>query len=77
MALGFLTNLRRTNVMLTRCKRAMYIVSSQAFLHQGPGKNSIVGELSKYVGDIGWLDMKDIETDDFLTNPKKRESVEA
>ncbi|KAF7374797.1 AAA-12 domain-containing protein [Mycena sanguinolenta] len=76
MGLGFLSNLRRTNVMLTRCKRGMYIVSSRAFLHKGPGKGSIVSELSTYVGDIGWLEMKDIETDDFLTNPKKQDSVE-
>ncbi|KAJ7274286.1 AAA domain-containing protein [Mycena haematopus] len=74
MALGFLNNLRRTNVMLTRCKRGMYIVSSQAFLHKGPGKDSIVGELSKYVGEIGWLDMKDVESGDFLVNPKKQDS---
>ncbi|KAF7336709.1 AAA-12 domain-containing protein [Mycena venus] len=76
MALGFLTNLHRTNVMLTRCKRGMYIVSSQAFLHKGPGKDSIVGELSKYVGEIGWLEMKDVESGEFLINPKKR-NVEA
>jgi hypothetical protein len=51
----------------------MYIVSSQAFLHKGPGKDSIVGELSKYVGDEGWLEMKDVESGEFLTNPKKRD----
>ncbi|KAJ7227297.1 P-loop containing nucleoside triphosphate hydrolase protein [Mycena pura] len=72
MSLGFLQNLRRTNVMLTRCKRGMYIVTSQAFLHNGVGKDSIVGELSKYVGDIGWLEMKDIEDGNFLDNPRKQ-----
>jgi len=71
-SLGFLQNLRRTNVMLTRCKRGMYIVTSQAFLLNGAGKDSIVGELSKYVGDIGWLEMKDIEDGSFLDNPRKR-----
>ena len=50
----------------------MYIVTSQAFLHNGVGKDSIVGELSKYVGDIGWLEMKDIEDGNFLDNPQKR-----
>ena len=67
----------RTNVMLTRCKRGMYIVTSQAFLHKGPGKDCIVGELGKYVGDIGWLEMKDVESGEFLTNPKKRDSMAA
>ncbi|KAJ7126881.1 P-loop containing nucleoside triphosphate hydrolase protein [Mycena epipterygia] len=72
-ALGFLQNLRRTNVMLTRCKKGMYIVSSATFLGSGPGKDSIVGALSKYVGEIGWLDVKDVENSEFLTNPRKRE----
>ncbi|KAJ7773407.1 AAA domain-containing protein [Mycena metata] len=77
LALGFLQNLRRTNVMLTRCKRGMYIISSQAFLHKGPGKDCIVGELNQYVGEIGWLRMKDLESGEFLTNPKKRVIKEA
>ncbi|KAJ7678920.1 P-loop containing nucleoside triphosphate hydrolase protein [Mycena polygramma] len=73
LALGFLTNLRRTNVMLTRCKRGMYIVTSQEFLNKGPGKDSIVGDLSKHVGEIGWLTMKEVDSGDFLTNPKIRD----
>ncbi|KAJ7067045.1 AAA domain-containing protein [Mycena amicta] len=73
LGLGFLQNLRRTNVMLTRCKRAMYIVSSKAFLQQGAGKNCIVGELAEHVGDLGWLESKDLESGDFLDNPRKRE----
>jgi len=77
MALGFLNNLRRTNVMLTRCKHGMYIVSSQAFLHKGPGKDCIVGELSKYVGEIGWLEMKEVESGEFLNNPKKQDTEAA
>lgn len=60
--------------MLTRCKRGMYIVSSRAFLHNGPGKDCIVGDFAKFVGDdIGWLEMKDVESGEFLVNPKKRD----
>ncbi|KAK7033216.1 AAA-12 domain-containing protein [Favolaschia claudopus] len=72
--LGFLTNLRRTNVMLTRCMRGMYIVSSKAFLHNGHGRDCIVGELSRYVDEIGWLDIKDVESGEFLTDPRKRDT---
>nr|GAT46571.1 predicted protein [Mycena chlorophos] len=73
ISLGFLQNLRRTNVMLTRCKRAMYIISSKAFLQNGAGKDCIVGELGEHVGELGWLDSKELESGDFLDSPRKRE----
>ena len=59
---GFLTSLRRTNVMLTRCQRGMYIVSSKAFL-QGSGANSLVGMMAAELGKRpgAWLTRKDIE----------------
>ncbi|KAJ7475943.1 hypothetical protein FB451DRAFT_263342 [Mycena latifolia] len=63
--------------MLTRCKKGMYIVSSTAFISSGPGKDCIVGELSKYIGDIGWLEMKEVESGEFLSNPRKRELTDA
>jgi regulator of nonsense transcripts 1 len=59
-ALGFLKNLRRTNVMLTRCKRGMFICSSRAFL-KGPGSKSLVGKMLKHVGEEGWLELADLE----------------
>ncbi|KAK7050877.1 hypothetical protein VNI00_004989 [Paramarasmius palmivorus] len=56
--IGFLTNLRRTNVMLTRCKRGMIIVTSRAFL-EGVGSNSLVGDLKRHLeeklGEKAWL----------------------
>ena len=60
--LGFLTNLRRTNVMLTRCQRRMYIVSSRAFL-EGKGADSLVGKMAAELGKRpgAWLTRKDIE----------------
>ena len=63
-ALGFLTSTRRTNVMLTRCQRGMYIVSNKAFL-EGKGAKSLIGkmavdpELGKRPG--AWLTYKDLE----------------
>ncbi|KAH9178234.1 P-loop containing nucleoside triphosphate hydrolase protein [Lactarius sanguifluus] len=60
--LGFLSKLRRTNVMLTRCQRGMYIVSNKAFL-QGRGANSLVGQMAAELGNLpgAWLTQKDIE----------------
>jgi superfamily I DNA and/or RNA helicase len=58
--LGFLKNLRRTNVMLTRCKRGMFICTSRAFLN-GQGSKTLVGQLLKHVGEAGWLELDDLE----------------
>jgi hypothetical protein len=64
--LGFMTSLQRTNVMLTRCQRGMYIVSSKAFL-QGSGANSLVGMMAAELGTRpgAWLTRRDIETGRF------------
>ncbi|KIL67535.1 hypothetical protein M378DRAFT_261164 [Amanita muscaria Koide BX008] len=66
LEMGFLKNLRRTNVMLTRCKRGMFVISSQKFL-AGPGANSLVGEMAKEIGLKGWLGVEEIEAGEFLT----------
>ncbi|KAJ7104047.1 P-loop containing nucleoside triphosphate hydrolase protein [Mycena belliarum] len=34
-------------------------------------------DLSKYVGDIGWLDMKNVISGEFLDNPRKRDMTKA
>jgi len=62
--LGFLTDLRRTNVMLTRCKKGMFIVSSQKFL-SSKGSDTLVGTLLKKMGAESWLDMKAVEEGNF------------
>lgn len=64
--LGFLTSMRRTNVMLTRCQRGMYIVSSRAFL-EGKGANSLVGTMAAELGKRpgAWLTYKDLEAGKF------------
>ncbi|KAF8239684.1 hypothetical protein L208DRAFT_14986 [Tricholoma matsutake] len=62
--LGFLTNLQRTNVMLTRFKKGMFIVSSRKFLI-GVGSSTLVGTFVEKLGPEAWLDMKDVEEGNF------------
>ena len=64
--LGFLTSTRRTNVMLTRCKRGMYIVSSKAFL-EGKGADSLVGKMAAELGKQpgAWLTHEDLREGKF------------
>ncbi|ETW83206.1 hypothetical protein HETIRDRAFT_444627 [Heterobasidion irregulare TC 32-1] len=57
--LGFLSNLRRTNVMLTRCKRGMYIASSKKFL-DGKGASSLVGKMAAHFGESAWISWRDL-----------------
>jgi superfamily I DNA and/or RNA helicase len=53
--LGFLKNLRRTNVMLTRCKMGMVIFTSRAFMAK-KGKESLVGKMIASIGEDAWVD---------------------
>jgi regulator of nonsense transcripts 1 len=62
--LGFLKDIRRTNVMLSRCKRGMFIVSSQQFL-KGTAAESLVGQFLKRVESPVWLSVADIEGGNF------------
>ncbi|KDR78869.1 hypothetical protein GALMADRAFT_1274943 [Galerina marginata CBS 339.88] len=63
-ALGFLKNLRRTNVMLSRCKKGMFIVSSLQFL-TGTGAGSLVGQMLKKMDPAVWLTLDEIEEGKF------------
>lgn len=62
--LGFLNDLRRTNVMLSRCKRGMFIVSSQQFL-AGVAAGTLVGQFLKKMESPVWLSAADIEGGNF------------
>lgn len=62
--IGFLKNLRRTNVMLSRCKKGMFIFSSQQFL-AGPGKDTLVGNLLVKMGNT-WLNESDVDGEIFF-----------
>ena len=61
---GFLKNWRRTNVMLTRCKKGMFIFSSKQFL-TGPGAETLVGALLNKMGG-SWLMEDDINERDLF-----------
>ncbi|KAI6095154.1 AAA domain-containing protein, partial [Pisolithus sp. B1] len=52
--LGFLANQRRTNVMLTRCKRAMDICTSRAFI-SGAAASTLIGQLATALGPQAWV----------------------
>ncbi|KAG2367898.1 AAA domain-containing protein [Suillus spraguei] len=59
-ALGFLADLRRTNVMLTRCKKGMIICTSQKFMKRA-GYDSLVGSLLEYY-EHQWVDKDNLES---------------
>ncbi|KAL0954953.1 hypothetical protein HGRIS_003886 [Hohenbuehelia grisea] len=64
--LGFLKQVRRTNVMLTRFKKGMFIVSNKKFV-EGAAADTLAGKLAQHLGDRAWLDMKDFSTAEILT----------
>ncbi|KAJ7691104.1 AAA domain-containing protein, partial [Mycena olivaceomarginata] len=47
-AAGFLRSLNRMNVMLTRAKKGMVIVTSSLFLRSGDGARTLLGRLAQY-----------------------------
>ncbi|EIW84346.1 hypothetical protein CONPUDRAFT_50903 [Coniophora puteana RWD-64-598 SS2] len=57
--IGFLKNVRRTNVMLTRCKRSMVICTDRAFM-SGAAQNTLPGKLAQRLGPGNWLHESDI-----------------
>lgn len=67
--IGFLKSLRRTNVMLSRFKKGMFVVTSKKFL-MGPGRECLVGDIAQKVGDEGWLTMNDVAKGKFF-GPRK------
>ncbi|KAG1887016.1 P-loop containing nucleoside triphosphate hydrolase protein, partial [Suillus subluteus] len=57
---GFLKNSRRTNVMLTRCKKSMIICTNRDFVTKGKAASTLVGQLALTMGPDSWLDGRDI-----------------
>ncbi|KAJ6576608.1 P-loop containing nucleoside triphosphate hydrolase protein [Mycena vulgaris] len=51
--IGFLAEVRRVNVMLSRCKKGMVICTNRTFL-QGAAKDSLVGLLASEMGESAW-----------------------
>ncbi|KAL4064437.1 AAA domain-containing protein [Scleroderma citrinum] len=54
--IGFLQNERRTNVMLTRCKRSMVICTSRAFMCSRQVSCTLIGRLASSLGPDAWMD---------------------
>lgn len=62
---GFLRSRERINVMLTRCKKGMVIISNRNFLEDGPGRATMIGRLaSHWKGNHGesatWVDWRHV-----------------
>ena len=45
---GFLNSQNRVNVMLTRCKKGMVIVSKKDFLHMPATRDTLLGKMCEY-----------------------------
>ncbi|KAH7922888.1 hypothetical protein BV22DRAFT_625754 [Leucogyrophana mollusca] len=56
---GFLRNTRRTNVMLTRCKRSMIICTSRSFV-TNVAASTLIGRMVVAMGQEAWMDRRDL-----------------
>lgn len=56
---GFLVDERRTNVMLTRCKKGMVILANRKFLSDGKARDTLMYKLSQTMAEP-WLTDRDI-----------------
>jgi len=60
---GFLRNDRRTNVMLSRCKKSMMICTKRGFLQDEGVAWTLVGKLAKeHVPKTGWVTLEALAT---------------
>ena len=58
---GFMKNQRRTNVMLSRCKKSMMICTNRGFLQNKRVAKTLVGKLAKeHVPKTGWVTLEDL-----------------
>ena len=56
---GFMRNQRRTNVMLSRCKKSMMICTNRLFLQKKNVAKTLVGKLAKeHVPKTGWVTLE-------------------
>lgn len=56
--IGFLKDTRRTNVMLTRCKRNMIILTNRRFI-EGVASSTLIGRLAKACGR-SWIETQSV-----------------
>ena len=60
---GFLRNQRRTNVMLSRCKKSMMICTHHEFLQKRGVAQTLIGKLAKeHVPRTGWVTLEALAT---------------
>ena len=60
---GFMKNHRRTNVMLSRCKKSMMICTNRGFLQNKRVAKTLVGQLAKeHVPRTGWVTLEALAT---------------
>ena len=58
---GFMKNERRTNVMLSRCKKSMMILTHRGFFQRKAVAETLVGKLAKeLVPSYGWVTLEDM-----------------
>ena len=56
---GFMKNQRRTNVMLSRCKKSMVICTNRGFLQRPSVVRTLVGQLAnEHVPRTGWVTLQ-------------------
>jgi superfamily I DNA and/or RNA helicase len=67
LKLGFLKDIRRTNVMLSRCKKGMFIVSKPHFLTE-IAKDSLIGWFVEKISNRTWLTLEDVRGNEFWEN---------
>jgi len=58
--IGFLQNERRTNVMLTRCKKSMIICTSRAFMSSPQVSGTLIGRLAASLGPGAWIERRNV-----------------
>ena len=57
---GFMTNKRRTNVMLSRCKKGMMILTRRGFL-EGTTIKTLIGQFAEeHVPETGWVTLEEL-----------------
>ena len=60
---GFMKNQRRTNVMLSRCKKSMMICTTRGFLQNRRVAKTLIGQLAKeHVQKTGWVTLQALAT---------------
>ena len=69
---GFMNNPRRTNIMLSRCKKSMMICTNREFLENTSVAETLFGQLAKeHVLKTGWVTLKVLATRRWRAVPLK------